>query len=57
MGGERWGLGVRRIASGSEGGSRPALPEAIALPVHLQDVNSVSEPVQQGAGQPLRAST
>ena len=38
-----------------QGGARPALPEAIALPVHLQDVNTVGEPVQQGSGQPLRA--
>ena len=33
----------------------PALLEAVALAVHLQDVNSVSEAVQQGAGQSLRA--
>ena len=36
-------------------GGLSALLEAVALPVHLQDVNSVSEAVQQGAGQPLRA--
>ena len=51
MGAERCGLGVGR----ADRGSLPALPEAIALPVHLQDVNSVSEPVQQGSGQPLGA--
>ena len=33
----------------------PALPEAVALPVHLQDVNAVGEAVQQGAGEPLGA--
>ena len=31
------------------------LREAVALPVHLKDVNAVSEAVQQGAGQSLRA--
>ena len=36
-------------------GRLPTLPEAVALSVHLQDVNAVSEAVQQGAGQPLRA--
>ena len=33
----------------------PAVLEAIALPVHLQDVDMVSEAVEQGSGQPLRA--
>ena len=32
-----------------------ALLEAVALAVHLQDVHVVREPVQQRAGQPLRA--
>ena len=32
-----------------------ALLEAVALAVHLQDVHVVGEPVQQRAGQPLRA--
>ena len=31
------------------------MPEAIAVAVHLDDVNVVSEPVQQSAGQPLGA--
>ena len=31
------------------------LREAVALAVHLKDVNAVSEAVQQGAGQSLRA--
>ena len=30
-----------------------ALLEAVAIAVHLQDVNVVGEPVQQSAGQPL----
>ena len=32
-----------------------ALLEAEAIAVHLQDVDVVSEPVQQGAGQTLRS--
>ena len=51
----RQGLCVSRIAGSAHGLSLPTLLEAVALPVHLQDVNSVSEAVQQGAGQPLRA--
>ena len=51
----RRGLCVSRIAGSAHGLGLPALPEAVALAVHLQDVNSVSEAVQQGAGQPLRA--
>ena len=31
------------------------MPEAIAVAVHLDDVDVVCEPVQQSAGQPLRA--
>ena len=30
-----------------------ALLEAVAIAVHLQDVDVVSEPVQQGASEPL----
>ena len=33
----------------------PTVLEAVALAVHLKDVNAVSEAVQQGAGEPLRA--
>ena len=43
------------IAGRPQGDARLALPEAVALTVHLQDVNAVCEPVQQGARQPLRA--
>jgi hypothetical protein len=32
-----------------------ALLEAVATAVHLQDVDVVGEPVQQGAGEPLGA--
>ena len=32
-----------------------ALLEAVAVAVHFQDVNVVSEPIKQSAGQPLRA--
>jgi hypothetical protein len=32
-----------------------ALLEAIAVAVHLQDVNVVREPVEQGSGEPLGA--
>ena len=51
----RRGLGIGRVAGGVPGGAHPALPEAVALPVNLQDVNAVSEAVQQGPGQPLGA--
>ena len=50
----RQGLCVSRIAGSAHGLGLPTLLEAVALAVHLQDVNSVSEAVQQGAGQPLR---
>ena len=50
-----WGLGVRGIACGAQDGGLPALLEAVALAVHLQDVNAVSEAVQECAGEPLRA--
>ena len=49
------GLCVSRVAGSAHGSGLPTLLEAVALPVHLQDVNAVSETVQQGAGQPLRA--
>ena len=35
--------------------SLPALPEAVAFAVHLQDVHVVSEAVQESAGEPFRA--
>ena len=37
------------------GSGLPTLLEAVALAVHLKDVNAVSEAVQECAGQPLRA--
>ena len=33
----------------------PAVLETVAVPVHLQDVDAVSEAIQQRAGEPLRA--
>ena len=50
--GEVYASGDRRQ---SGGGARPALSEAVAFAVHLQDVNAVSETVQQSADQSLRA--
>ena len=32
----------------------PAVPEAVAVAVHLQDVDVVGEPVQQRAGEAFR---
>ena len=37
------------------GGALPAVAEAVAGAVHLQDMHMVGEPVQQRAGQSLRA--
>ena len=51
----RWGLGVRGIACGAQGGGLPAQLEEVALPVHLKDVDAVSEAVQECTGEPLRA--
>ena len=46
-------LKERRFAR--RGGCGPAaVPEAVAVAVHLQDVDVVGEPVQQRSGQPLR---
>ena len=45
----------REIGCGAQGGGLPALLEAVALAVHLQDVDTVSEAIQQGAGESLRA--
>ena len=33
----------------------PAVPEAVAVAVHLQDMDVVGEPVQQRAGEAFRA--
>ena len=35
----------------------PAVPEAVAVAVHLQDVDVMGEPVQQGSGEPFRTET
>ena len=51
-------MGSRRqggIACGAQGGGLPAPLEEVALPVHLKDVAAVSEAVQEGTGEPLRA--
>ena len=49
----------RSAAEGSALGRRvafaAALLEAVAIAVHLQDVDVVSKPIQQGAGEPLGA--
>ena len=50
----RFSLCVSSVASRAQGGV-PTLLEAVALAVHLKDVNAVSEAVQQCAGEPLRA--
>ena len=48
-------LGVRGIACGAQGGGLPAPLEEVALPVHLKDVDAVSEAVQECTGEPLGA--
>ena len=50
-------LGVGRIAGRAERRGLPALSEAVALAVHLQDVDTVCEPVQQSAGEPLKVES
>ena len=47
--------GVFRIIRYLGGGVLPAVLEAVAVAVHLQDVNVVGEPVKQSAGEPLGA--
>ena len=47
--------GVDRIIRYLGGGVLPAVLEAVAVAVHLQDVNVVGEPVKQSAGEPLGA--
>jgi hypothetical protein len=32
-----------------------ALPEAVAVAVHLQDVDMMGKPIEQGAGEPFRS--
>ena len=47
--------GVVRIIRDPGGGVLPAVPEAVAVAVHLRDVDVVGEPVQQRAGEAFRA--
>ena len=51
----RWrGANRRRTGPGpGRGGILPAALEAVALAVHLDDVDVVGEPVQQRAGEPF----
>ena len=49
--GYRRGLRNFRLVSGLRGGALPAVLEPVALPVHLQDVEVVGEPVQQRSRQ------
>ena len=46
---------IYRIIRYLGGGALPAALEPVALAVHLQDVDVVSEPVQQRSGEPLGA--
>ena len=46
--------GVDRIIRYLGGGVLPAVLEAVAVAVHLQDVDVVGEPVKQSAGEALR---
>ena len=46
--------GVVRRVRDLVGGALPAVAEAVALAVHLQDVDVVGEPVQQRAGEAFR---
>ena len=47
------GLRARLLECRRCGGVLPAALEAVAVAVHLQDVDVVGEPVQQGSGEPL----
>ena len=49
------GLILRRVVRSLRGGVLPAAPEPVAFAVHFQDVDVVGEPVQQRAGEALRA--
>ena len=53
--GFRRDLWVVQVVRSLRGGVFPAALEAVALAVHLQDVDVVGEPVQQRAGETLRA--
>ena len=53
-GGVRSGAGVFRLVRDLGSNALPAVPEAVAVAVHLQDVDVVGEPVQQRAGKALQ---
>ena len=46
--------GVFQIIRDLGGGVLPAVPEAVAVAVHLQDVDVVGETIRQRSGEPLR---
>ena len=46
--------GVFRLVRDLVGGALPAVVEAVAVAVHLQDMDVVGEPVQQRAGEAFR---
>ena len=47
--------GVFRLVRDLGGGALPAVAEAVAVAVHLQDMHVVGEAVQQGSGEAVRA--
>ncbi len=47
--------GVFRRVRDLVGGALPAVAEAVAVAVHLQDMDVVGEPVQQRAGEAFRS--
>ena len=49
------GSGVFRLVRDLGGGALPAVAEAVAVAVHLQDMDVVGEPVQQRAGEAFRS--
>ena len=53
--GRRRKLSVVRLVQRLRDGILPAALEAVAVAVHLQDVDVVGEPVQQRSGEPFRA--
>jgi hypothetical protein len=38
-------------------GGSPAVLEAVAVSVHLQDVDMVGETIEEGSGKPFRAAS
>ena len=47
--------GVFRLVRDLVGGALPAVAEAVAVAVHLQDMDVVGEPVQQRSGEVFRS--